>query len=69
MQWQEQDRPAALIGIATAGLIAVGTGEGLAIALGGSGVLFSMATITGFLGLTIWLIATGITLLRARRTA
>ena len=69
MQWQESDRPAALIGIATAALIAVGTGEGLAIALGGTGALFSMATITGFLGLTIWLIATGIALLRARRAA
>lgn len=69
MQWGEDDRLAAWIGIATAGLIAVGTGEGLAIALGETGTLFSMATIAGFLGLTIWLIVTGITLLRAPRAA
>jgi hypothetical protein len=44
----------------------LGTGEGLAIALGRSGEVFSFATITGFLVLSLWLIVTGLGLLRAR---
>jgi hypothetical protein len=40
----------------------------LAIALGQRGDLFSLATIGGFLGLTLWLIATGIGLLRGTRS-
>jgi glutaminase len=44
--------------------IAIGTTEGIALALGQSGDLFSIFTIVGFLGLTAWLIATGVTLLR-----
>lgn len=46
-------------GWATAVLIALGTGEGLAIALGADGSLFSAATILGFIGLSAWLVATG----------
>ncbi len=53
-----------LIGFAAAFLIALGTGEGLALALGASGSLFSMATVLGFVWLTLWLIATGLQLLR-----
>ena len=55
---------ASMIGFAAALFIAIGTGEGLAIALGQSGDLFSFATIIGFLGLTLWLIVTGIGLIR-----
>jgi hypothetical protein len=70
MQWSEGKRVTAGIGIATAITIAIGTSEGLAIALGQSGEAFSFATIAGFLGLTLWLIATGINLLRGpKRTA
>ncbi|OYW22889.1 MAG: hypothetical protein B7Y98_04455 [Sphingomonas sp. 32-62-10] len=69
MQWDEGDHTAALIGFGTAALIAIGTGEGLAIALGASGALFSTATITGFLLLTGWLIATALTLWRAPHRA
>jgi hypothetical protein len=44
--------------------MAGGTGEGLALALGRDGAAFSTFTVAGFLGLTAWLIATGIGLLR-----
>ncbi|WP_137152270.1 DUF4386 family protein [Devosia sp. FKR38] len=64
LQLGERRRLTAIFGFLTAGAIAVGTTEGLAIALGQSGDLFSLFTIIGFLGLTAWLIATGITLLR-----
>ncbi|MDP1732471.1 MAG: DUF4386 family protein [Devosia sp.] len=60
----EKHRAAALIGFVTAAAIALGTGEGLAMALGQSGEIFSLFTIAGFLLLTVWLIALGITYLR-----
>lgn len=56
----------------TALSIALGTGEGVAIALGGRGTLFSTATITGFVLLSLWLIATGTMLIlgtRAQRSS
>lgn len=62
----EGQRATAMAGFVTAILIAVGTGEGLAIALGGSGEIFSLATIAGFLWLTIWLMATGVHIIRAK---
>jgi hypothetical protein len=65
MQWDERKRISANIGFLTALAIAVGTGEGLALALGRPGEFFGLATIAGFLGLTAWLIATGIGLLSA----
>jgi hypothetical protein len=66
LQWGEKKRVSASIGFLAALAIAVGTGEGLALALGASGEAFGMATIAGFLGLTLWLIATGIGLFRAQ---
>jgi hypothetical protein len=66
LQWGEGKRITASIGLLTTIVIALGTGEGLAIALGQSGEMFSLATIAGFLGLTVWLIATGIGLLQAK---
>lgn len=60
LQWSERKRISAVLGFIAAFAIALGTGEGLAIALGQSGDAFSMATIAGFLGFTVWLIATGI---------
>jgi hypothetical protein len=48
-----------LIGKGTAAAITIGTGEGLALALGADGAIFSIATILGFLGLSGWLITTG----------
>lgn len=64
LQWTERERVAATIGLITAATILVGTNEGLAIALGTPVDIFSLATIAGFLGLTAWLIATGVGLLR-----
>lgn len=63
LQWLEGNRATALTGFATAALIAVGTSEGVAIALGRSGEMFGLITIGGFLGLTLWLILCGTALL------
>jgi hypothetical protein len=68
VQWSEKARISAALGFITAAAVAAGTGEGLALALGQSGELFSLATIGGFLGLTLWLIATGIGLLRGSKS-
>jgi len=57
---------AAWTGFATAAALAFGTGEGLAMALGRDGAPFAMVTIAGFLGLTLWLIVTGVTMIRQR---
>ena len=64
LQWRETARIASSIGALTALLVIFGTGEGLALALGQSGDLFSLATIAGFLALTAWFIATGTGLFR-----
>ena len=64
LQWTEAKRISAVIGFITAGAIVLGTNEGLAIAVGQSGETFALATIVGFLGLAVWLIATGIGLIR-----
>lgn len=65
LQKGERSRIAAAIGLGTALLLAIGTGEGLALAIGQPGELFSIATIVGFLGLSAWLIATGVGLIRS----
>lgn len=64
LQWGERARIAGGLGALTTMLLVVGTGEGLAIALGGDGSGFAMATIAGFLALTAWLIVTGLGLVR-----
>ena len=64
LQWSERKRISAVLGFLTALAIAVGLHEGVAIALGQSGEIFSLATIVGFMGLSAWLIATGVGLLR-----
>jgi hypothetical protein len=66
LQWTEHRRALGLTGLVSAAAIAAGTGEGLALALGGSGDVFSLFTITGFLALSAWLAATGVACLRAR---
>jgi hypothetical protein len=50
------------LALATAALIGIGTTEGLAIALGRSGDVFGLFTVLGYLALTAWLIAIGVTL-------
>lgn len=56
----------AWLGMGTAFVLVVGTGEGLAISLGADGSAFGMATIAGFMGLTLWLIVTGVGAIRGR---
>jgi hypothetical protein len=64
LQLGEGHRATAGFGLATAALLTIGTGEGLMLAAGLDGSLFAVGTITGFLALTVWLIATGTLLLR-----
>jgi hypothetical protein len=64
VQWNERRRIAAVIGFAAGAAIIAGTHEGVAIALGQPSEIFGLFTIAGFLGLTLWLIATGIGLFR-----
>jgi len=64
LQWSEGRRISATIGFLTAAAIVLGTNEGVAIALGQPGEAFAMATISGFLGLTLWIISTGLGLMR-----
>ncbi len=59
LQRREGAQRLALAGFLTAAAIAAGTGEGIALALGADGALFSAATIAGFLGLSLWLVMTG----------
>lgn len=66
LQWSERARIAAVLGFLAATAIAAGTHEGFALALGQSGEVFGLITIGGFLGLTVWLIVTGIGLLRGK---
>ena len=67
LQGLERRRMTALVGYASAVAIALGTNEGVAMALGHSGELFGIATIIGFLGLTVWLLMTGIGLMKGAR--
>ena len=64
LQLEEGHRATAGFGFATAALLTIGTGEGLMLAAGQDGSLLAAGTITGFLALTAWLIATGTLLLR-----
>lgn len=64
LQRYEGQRGSAATGIVTAILLLLGTYEGLAMALGQASEIYSYATIAGFLGLTAWLILTGLTHLR-----
>ena len=64
IQWNERSYIAALTGLVTAFAITIGTGEGLVVALGQSGDLFGKVTVAGYLGLTAWLMITGLGMLR-----
>lgn len=67
LQWRQDARITAALGFATAAGIAVGTTEGLAIALGRNGDMFALFTIAGFLGLTLWLVLAGVRLIGLRQ--
>lgn len=68
LQWGQGKRLTSGIGFVTAVATGIGTTEGLAIALGRDGDLFSMFTIAGFLGLSFWLILIGLHLMGVLRT-
>lgn len=59
LQWRGRLRFAATTGFITAAGIGLGTTEGLLVALGADGSLFSLSTIIGYLALTLWLILAG----------
>lgn len=65
-QWREKKALSASLGSLAAIMIALGTGEGVALAIGQNGELFATVTIAGFAGLTLWLVATGIGMIRGR---
>lgn len=64
LQLNERRRVLGGIALGSAALLLVGTGEGIALALGADGGMLAVATIAGFLGLSAWLAATGVVLLR-----
>jgi hypothetical protein len=66
VQWTEQRRAVAITGMISAAANTIGTGEGLALVLGGENEVFSLFTITGFFGFSAWLAATGAACLRRR---
>lgn len=69
MQAREGRRVLAALGAATAVGIAVGTGEGLATALGRDGDAFALLTVAGFSLLSVWLAGIGLAALRGARVA
>lgn len=66
LQRREGARRLAWLAGLSAVAITAGTGEGLALALERDGGAFSIATIVGFFGLSVWLIATGLMLIRQK---
>ena len=66
LQFGERRIAAGLLGLGAAAMVAAGTGEGVALAIGASGDLFSLATIVGYLLFSAWLFLTGAGLLAAR---
>jgi hypothetical protein len=67
LQWGERARILSVMAYASAAAIVVGAQEGVMIAIGQSGEAFAMITIAGFLGLTLWLIGSGILMLVGKR--
>lgn len=67
LQLRERKFVSGVLAMLTAAAIVIGTGEGLMLAVGQSGEAFALVTIAGFVGLTLWLIATGIGAMRGVR--
>lgn len=66
LQFGERRTVAGSLGLGAAAMVAAGTGEGVALAIGAGGDLFSLATIAGYLLFSVWLFFTGAGLLTAR---
>lgn len=64
MQWREDGRPTAIMGYLTTGAISLGATEGLALAIGADGSVFGLLAIAGYLGLTLWMLASAWRLFR-----
>lgn len=64
IQLRESRRALATLGAVTATAITLGAFEGVALAIHADGGLFAIGSITGYLLLTVWLIASGIGLIR-----
>ena len=64
LQLRERARVTPLIGIASAALLTLGAMEGPALALGLNGTPYALAAIAGYLALTLWMILSGVGLLR-----
>lgn len=69
IQAREGQRGLAILGGVTAAGITLGAYEGVALALGMDGTVFSFGAIAGYLLLTAWLAWSGIALLRSARAA
>lgn len=67
IQWRQKRRLTGGVGFATSLLVGIGTTEGVGRALGRSGEVFSLFTVTGFIGLSVWLILTGLGLIAPDR--
>jgi hypothetical protein len=64
IQQREGTRFTATLGALTTALIGFGAFEGPALALGQAGTLFGLSAIAGYLMLTLWLITSGLAMLR-----
>lgn len=57
-------RWAGRVAVLSAALMVLGAAEGPVLAMGGNGALFGLAAVAGYLGLSLWLVMTGILLIR-----
>lgn len=71
IQWRERRWPTAVLGALTVALILAGSLEGVALAIGRSGEAFGLMAVAGYLGLTLWMLASalGLSGLRLPRPA
>ena len=67
IQAKEGSRGPAVTAMVTACVIAIGSFETVALALGIPGEAFALAAIAGYLGLTLWLVWSGAALIRSTR--
>ena len=64
MQWVEARRITATLGAVTALAIGTGAFEGVALAIGADGSLLGQSAVMGYMLLTAWMVASGISLIR-----
>ncbi len=69
LQWGERKPVSGLAGTLTAALLVISAGGGLALALGNSDAVFSVLSVAAYMGLSLWLVLTGIGLVLKREAA